>query len=110
MDTIIICTEFYHRLVNRDKYQGDGLHHAQEFREKYLGFLDSDEKWKNEDKEIILDFNGVKKIGPSFANEAFAYFAKYARPDLILKKIKFVNISEVQEAIIRTELDSGYDK
>ncbi len=107
---IDIGKEFYHRLANRDDRQGDGKKTAVEFREKYLSDLDNSNVWKD-DKEIIqLDFINVKKLGPSFANEAFAYFTQYAQPERILKKIKLLNISKVKELIILQELKTGYSR
>lgn len=103
---IDVGKDFYHRLANRDKYQGDGKHTAVEFRGKYLAECDSEEYWKNPTDEIVFDFKNVKKIGPSFANEAFAYFTKYASAKKILSVIKFVNITNVQQGIIYEELES----
>ncbi len=111
MKTVKIKEDFFYRLVNRDKFQGDGQYTGEEFREKYLADLDDDKKWKNDDTEITLDFEGVEKIGPSFANEVFAHFTKYT-PDknLILKKIHIINISKVKLSIINEEIESGYTK
>lgn len=108
MKTIDVKKDFHHRLANRDETQGDGTFTAKEFRLKYLSFLDNKEMWKNNNKEIELDFKDVKKIGPSFANEAFAYFTKYAKPELILLKISLINISKIQKIIIFEELEDGY--
>ena len=108
--SIDIGKDFYHRLANRDKYQGDGKHTAVEFREKYLSGLDSVSAWNVESTFIEFDFSNVKKLGPSFANEAFAYFTKYAKPSKILKRIKLINISNVKKLIIEQELESGYKK
>ncbi len=110
MNTIIVAAEFYPRLANRDTRQGDGRHTAVEFRDKFLAVLDSQEAWDNESCVVELDFKGVKKIGPSFANEAFAYFTQYAKPQLILKKICLKNASKVQTKIIEIELETGYSK
>lgn len=110
MKTIDVGKDFYHRLANRDTYQGDGKHHAVEFRAKYLAELDKEEAWADSAPFICFDFSNVKKIGPSFANEAFAYFTEYASPSVVEKKIKFVNISIVPQEIIRTELERGYSR
>ncbi len=110
MKTIKVAEDFHHRLANRDKSQGDGTYTAIEFRERYLSQLDNEEIWKTDSVEISLDFTGIKKIGPSFANEAFAYFTKYAKPKKILSKISLINISKIQKLIIEEELDDGYRK
>ena len=106
MKEINVGKEFFFRLGNRDSHQGDGLKNAVEFREKYLKELDNQKEWDRGDYEICLDFSEVKKIGPSFANEAFAYFTKYASPENILIKIK--NITNVKMSIIKEELEEGY--
>jgi len=106
---ISVATEFYPRLANRDRNQGDGKHTAIEFRHAYFRKLDSQSFWDNPTEKVTLDFSGVKKIGPSFANEAFAYFTRYASPEKILKVISIKNASEVQMAIITQELKVGYD-
>lgn len=108
MRVIDVGTEFYHRLANRDEKQGDGKHTALEFRKLYLSHLDSLEAWRSPIEPITFDFKNVKKIGPSFASEAFAYFMKYAKPQEFLEKVKFINISDVQFMIIKEELESGY--
>lgn len=111
MQTIDVGRDFYHRLANRDKNQGDGKYTAIQFREKYLKFLDQEDIWKkSEITAIILDFCNVQKIGPSFANEAFAYFTKYAKPDKIRQLISFKNITKVQQAIINEEIETGYKR
>jgi hypothetical protein len=110
MQEIKIATDFYHRLANRDSRQGDGRHTAVEFREKYLSSLDSKAAWGDAGCIVLLDFEGVRKIGPSFANEAFAYFTKYADPETILKKICLKNASNVQSKIIQMELETGYKR
>jgi hypothetical protein len=110
MNTIDVAIDFYPRLANRDEKQGDGKHNAEQFRNKYLKPLDDPTAWKTVDVFIILDFKDVRKIGPSFANEAFAYFTKYAKPEIIREKIKIINASIVQTMIINRELDSGYHR
>ena len=106
--TIDVGKEFYHRLANRDYRQGDGKYTAVEFRKKYLADLDKESEWKKNDIFIEFDFSNVKRIGPSFANEAFGYFTQYARPEVILQRIGFKHISEVQLMIIKEELNVGY--
>ena len=110
MKIVNVGKEFYPRLANRDKLQGDSKHTAAEFRDTFLKDLDNKAAWDSGDPYITLDFSEVKKIGPSFANEAFAYFAKYTSPEVIFKKILFTNISNVQRAIIDIELNTGYKK
>lgn len=110
MKTVNVAIEFYPRLANRDQHQGDGAYNAVLFRMTYLSDLDTEEAWNNTTPYIIFNFQDVKKIGPSFANEAFAYFTRYARPEAITKRILFTNITNVQRAIIETELQSGYSR
>lgn len=110
MKRIDVGKEFYHRLANRDQRQGDGRNNAVQFRERYLSELDSVEAWKDDTTYIILDFENVKIIGPSFANEAFGYFTIYANPEKILKRILFEGVSTVQKGIIETELQAGYSR
>lgn len=100
--------EFYHRLANRDKRQGDGKHTAIEFRSRYLQKYDTPEFWLSPEKLVTLDFSQVKKISPSFANEAFAYFTIYAKPEAVIKFIQFINITSVQREIIEAEIREGY--
>jgi len=97
---IHIAKEFNRRLINRtgDTYAAD------EFRESYLKFLDNKEAWERDDTEIELDFSNIQQIRPSFANEAFGYFKKYASMQQILTKIKFSNVSVIQMLIIKQEL------
>ncbi len=109
MNTIDVGKEFHHRLANRNKNQGDGKHTAEEFRERYLKYLDNQNAWTTNAESIVLNFKNVKKIGPSFANEAFAYFTKYAEEEKILKKIKIEDASMVQMEIIRLEIKAGYN-
>lgn len=108
MQSIDVGKEFYHRLANRDEKQGDGKHTAVEFRRRFLSHLDNLEAWKLPTEPIILDFKYVKKIGPSFASEAFGYFMIYVKPEEFLKKVQFINISDVQFMIIKEELQSAY--
>jgi len=108
MTTIDVGVVFYHRLANRDSKQGDGKHTAVEFRTRFLSSRDNPQIWKSSSEPTILDFKNVKKIGPSFANEAFGYFTKYATPATFFERVRFVNISKVQKMIIEEELESGY--
>jgi hypothetical protein len=108
MKTVDVGKDFYHRLANRDQFQGDGKHTAVEFRNKYLLELDNKAAWSYPEQFIELDFQNVNKIGPSFANEAFGYFMKYTDPQGFIRKVKFSNISEVHLMIIEEELESGF--
>ncbi len=110
MKSINIGDEFSPSLTNRDHLQRDGKFTGVEFREKYLIELDSSDQWENDAEFITLDFSNVKRLGPSWANEAFAYFTKYQKPDFILKKINLKNISRVKLAIIKQEVETGYSK
>ncbi|MCY4283608.1 MAG: STAS-like domain-containing protein [Gammaproteobacteria bacterium] len=110
MKEVDVGREFYHRLANRNRYQGDGRYTAEHFRGKYLYDLDKEDAWKDDKISVVFNFENVKKIGPSFANEAFAYFMKYATPKQLKEKIRFKNISGVQELIIEQELESGYSR
>lgn len=110
MRTIDIGVEFSAVLTNRDHRQRDGKHTAIEFRQDYLSELDTEAAWIDDSQAVILDFSKVTKMGPSWANEALAYFTKYASPDRIIKKISFINISRVKKAIILQELESGYSR
>lgn len=108
MTRVDVGVDFYHRLANRDRRQGDGRNNAVQFREKYLLELDTPNAWKNDDPYIVLDFLNVKVIGPSFANEAFGYFTMYAKPERIVKKILFENITFVDKILIDKEIKAGY--
>jgi hypothetical protein len=108
--TVDVGKEFHDRLANRDKYQGDGLFTADDFRQRFLKAFDNQEEWRSGTQSVILDFSNVRKIGPSFANEAFAYFMKYTTPEGFLSRTKFINISKVQRAIIEEELQAGYSR
>lgn len=108
--TVDVGAEFYPRLRNRNKMQGDGTHTAIEFRDTYLSEFYSQEAWKDNAPGIILDFGKVTRLGPSFANEAFAYFArlKGVTLDKILSKFVFKNISKIKMGIIKVEIEHGY--
>ena len=108
MYKIDVGEDFHHRLTNRDKHQRDGKYTGLEFREKYLSELYNSEVWENDIPFIELDFSNVTKLGPSWANEVFAFFTQYAKPKRILSKIKLKNISKVKKAIIEEELAAGY--
>ena len=110
MKTINIGEEFSPSLTNRDKQQRDGTFTGEQFREKYLAGLDGAEFWGNNETFIALDFHDVKRLGPSWANEVFAYFTQYGKPEEVLKKIKLINITRVKEAIILQEIETGYSK
>lgn len=107
MTTIDVGTEFHPRLANRDKHQGDGKYTAVDFRQRFLSSLDGKEEWNFFESQIALDFKNVKKIGPSFANEAFGYFMQYGPPAEFWKRVVITNITRVQKAIIQEELESA---
>jgi len=107
--TIKISKEFHHRLVNRDKYQGNGKHTGKMFRDQFLKDL-SQKTWWNENNTIVLDFEGVTTVGPSWANEVFAFYTSIVdSKEEIFKKIIFENISDVKMETIEEEVGSGYD-
>ena len=105
---IDVGTAFHNRLANRNRYQGDGRFSAVDFRKRFLSSFDNQEQWKSGELVVELDFANVRKIGPSFANEAFAYFMKYTTPEIFHRRIKLINLTTVQRAIIETELSTGY--
>ncbi|MBF0364700.1 MAG: STAS-like domain-containing protein [Oligoflexia bacterium] len=110
MKKLNIGQDFGTELTNRDKLQRDGKCSGLEFRQKYLQDIDTENSWQSDEPYIELDFSLVKKLGPSWANEVFAYFAKYATPKKILTKVKIINISRVKESTINVELEKGYAK
>lgn len=110
MKNIDVGNEFFPVLVNRNEVQGDGKNHAISFRKKYLDILDNEEAWTNNKPVIKLDFSAVRKIGPSFANEAFGPFMQYASPDRFFEKVRFENISSVKMGIIKEELAAARRK
>ncbi|MBI4356348.1 MAG: STAS-like domain-containing protein [Gammaproteobacteria bacterium] len=108
---IKIAEVFHRRLVNRDDLQGDGKNTAVEFRDKFLKDLDNKDWWDDSSKTIEIDFDGVETLGPSWANEAFAYFTKFnVKPAKFFTKVIFKNISAVKKATVRTEIETGYNK
>ena len=110
MKQIDIGKDFSDILTNRDENQRDGTKNGVEFRKMYLDELDNKEKWGDFSQEIILNFANVKRMGPSWANEVFAYFTKYGEPEIILKKIKLDNITRVKKTIIEKEIETGYNR
>lgn len=110
MRTVDVGKEFSDSLTNRDSFQRDGRFTGVDFRESYLKELDGMEKWRDSEPYITLDFANVKRLGPSWANEVFAYFTKYAKPSHIFAKIIFIHITPVKRAIIEKEIDTGYSK
>ena len=105
-ETIEIAKDFSSYLVNRNPRQGDGSNNGEGFREKFLSHLDPD--WWKSDNIITFDFSGVRTLGPSWANEVFAYYTDTYERKLILKKFLFKNISPVKLEIIHLEIESGY--
>ncbi len=110
IQTIDVGTVFSPRLTNRDPNQGDGKNTAIEFRTRYLSELDDPQVWLSPTLRIRLDFANVVRLGSSFANEAFGYFVRHARPEAILKVIQFVNTTNVQMTMIEQELRSAASK
>lgn len=105
-EKIEIAREFSGYLVNRNPRQGDGSNNGEQFREKFLKDLNED--WWKSERRLVFDFLGVRTLGPSWANEVFAFYTdKYDRK-LILKKFIFENISPVKLEIIHLEIESGY--
>jgi len=102
---IDIGKKFSSNLTNR---YGD--YSGKEFRIKFIDEQISHryDFWHNPQTVITLDFQNVDILHPSFANEAFAYYTKFATPDVIKRVIKFINITQVQMATINVELDEGY--
>ena len=108
MNTVNVGLDFSSYLINRDEHQRDGTRSGKEFRNKYLADLDDADRWQNSDLFVVLDFSKVKRLGPSWANEVFAFFTKFEKPEIILEKIKLENISKVKKDIIQVEIDAGY--
>jgi hypothetical protein len=108
VEPIDVGNSFSTRLVNRNKRQGDGKFNAVDFRTLYLTGIDNAEAWKNDDTFISFNFKNVRKLAPSFANEAFAYFMKYEISlEKFHTKIQIINWSEAQKLIIEKELRSA---
>ena len=96
-------------LRNRNKNQTDGQNTGEDFRKKYLEELDSKDWWDDDNKKIILDFEDVITIGPSWANEVFAYFCKFnVDSKKFFEKIIIKNLSNIKEETIKTEIDGGH--
>ncbi|MCP5245195.1 MAG: DUF4325 domain-containing protein [Burkholderiales bacterium] len=110
MKYVDVGKEFSSSLTNRDEYQRDGKFTGLDFRTKFLNGLDDKEQWENDNVFITLDFGNVKRVGPSWSNEVFAYFTKFGKKEHILKKIKLENISRVKLAIIMKEIETGYNQ
>lgn len=104
---IDVGNEFSDYLVNRNKLQGDGSATAEQFRDKFLKDLESEDWWSGQDI-ITLSFKNVRTLGPSWANEVFAYYTAKRNKELIQKKIIFKDISTVKKEIIDQEIESGY--
>lgn len=109
MTVIKIAQEFSPRLVNRNPLQGTGKHTGIDFRDKYLKEADDESWWADPSRSITLSFENVDTLGPSWANEVFAYFTKYTKDKTeILKKFILKDISRVKQSTIETEIDAGY--
>ena len=110
MKKIIVKDKFSDILTNRNELQGDGKNTAIDFRKNFLKEYESEDAWRNGSEEIEFDFSGVKKISPSFANEAFAHFLKFTDLKKFSEKIKFSNTTKVQKMIIEQELKVAKEK
>jgi epoxyqueuosine reductase QueG len=99
-----IGTEFNTALLYRSSTQGPNS--GEDFRKKYLSRLDNNDawQWKTSDVFVVLDFKNVEVLSPSFADEAFGYFTKYANNIDIFKRI-IVNIKRIHEEIIKEEVN-----
>lgn len=95
MRTVDVGKEFSSALATRNQ--------AIFFCEKFFKDLDISD-WQTDEPFIALDFANVRKISPSFANEAFACFLSVATPERILKKIVLRNLTNVQRMIVNLEL------
>lgn len=93
---------FHPRLIHRNSWEP---YNAVMFRYQFLRELDCPEAWLPGGKVVCLDFSGVKRISPSFATKAFAYFLKYADAGTIRKHIRIINCSPVIRDIIDLELE-----
>ena len=104
--TVYLVEEFWDELSNTaiaGKRTGAFL------RELFMEHMDNQKFWDNVNSPAIrFDFTGVRKITPSFANDAFAYFTKYANATKVLKVIEFVNITNIKRAIINLEVEQGH--
>lgn len=108
MKVVNVATQFSDYLVNRNQHQGDGTFSAVDFRERFLQDLESDDWWGSAEY-ITLDFDGVEILGPSWANEVFAYYtSRNKSPEEILKKIRILNLKSVKLNIVQDELRTGY--
>ena len=90
--------------MNRNELQGDGRYTGIEFRNNYLSQLDNEAWWQSKNNYIVLDFNNVKTLSPSWANEVFSYFTRYIPAKDILNYIRVTSITEVKQQIIQNEL------
>ena len=94
MKQIDVGKDFSDILTNRDENQRDGAKNGVEFRNKYLSELDDQKNWNNDSSMIELDFRHVKRLGPSWANEVFAYFTREHKPESILKRLNWLILLE----------------
>lgn len=105
---INVAAEFSDYLVNRNNLQGDGTKTGEDFRTQFLLDLENDSWWDKSENIIIFNFKDVRTIGPSWANEVFAYYANKRNKSTVLSHLKFENISPVKLEIIELEIESGY--
>lgn len=108
MPRVVMVAGFATKVVNRNEKQGDGKNTAIEFRNKYLIDFDNPTTWGDLSNSIIIDFSGVEKLSPSFADEAFGYFTRYANPEKIKSMFNFRNLTKIQTMILDNELQDAY--
>lgn len=107
---IDIGKEFSSILRNRNSKQTDGLNTGESFRTRFLsGDIDTQEWWDDDSKSIEIDFSNVSTLGPSWANEVFAYFTIYnVNFPKIQQKFGFKGLDDLWEEIIEEEVTQGY--
>lgn len=82
--------------------------HAVQFRDKFLNFLDHPDAWGDHHTKVVLNFENIRNMTPSFCKEAIAYFRKYASAEKILSVIKMINLTPIQRMTMELELE--YDR
>lgn len=110
MNNKISVKTFGTHLRNRNSHQSDGECSGQDFRDKHLKPLNNPTWWKG-DEILVLDFEGVETLSPGWANEVFAYFARYPfiSKSQFVARVKLENLSKVKLETISDELARGFD-